>query len=876
MDLTIPERVAFWADYTPNASALIAFGRPPLSYRRLWQQVCEVVEALNMFGLGRDSRIAIVLPNGAEMLVAFLGASAGSVSAPLNTGYKAQEFKFYLTDLKANALIAQAGHSTPARSVAESLRIPVIDLVPETDREAGTFTLHGVNHPSPPRICLAEPEDVALILHTSGTTSRPKMVPLTHKNLCVSAYHIADTLELCETDRCLNVMPLFHIHGLVGAAVSSLVTGGSVVAASGIEPDQFFRSLQDHRPTWYTAVPTMHQALLSYATENPQAVDGVSFRLIRSCSAALPRQIMEGLEKLFRIPVIEAYGMTEAAHQIASNPLPPLQRKPGSVGQASGTEVAIMAEDGNLLRTGEVGEIVIRGENIIAGYLDNPQANAKNFSGGWFRTGDQGYLDRDGYLFITGRLKEIINRGGEKVAPREVDEALLGHPAIRQAVTFAVPHPTLGEEIAAVVALRDGASVTGDAIQRYAASRLASFKVPCQIVIVDEIPKGPTGKLRRIGLAEEFGSKLRPEFVAPRDDVEKGLAAIWSHALGVKEISIQDNFFALGGDSFRAAQVFAQIESAYGKRLPLTVLLEAATIKQLSTILREERTPAASNCLVAIQPKGDKPPFFCVHGPGGHVINYRNLAFHLGQGQPLYGLQAQGLDGKQDPHTRIEDMAKHYVREIRSLQPEGPYFLGGFCFGGQVAYEMACRLAAQGQKVAMLALFEAYVRRYPESFPTTPSHCKPHRFTRSMMLHARTILRLRGKDRTRYFLRRIRNAKVKIQMGMWDILKSLFATIQVSFPRAFEIKDLSLIHYQAGRAYTPQPYPGRVNVFLARESPEIPSEDPRLAWDKLATGGIEIHELPVSHDEMLSEPHVRALAAELKACLAREQQPSDG
>ena len=343
------------------------------------------------------------------------------------------------------------------------------------------------------------------MLHTSGTTSRPKIVPLTARNICASAGNIARTLELTPADRCLNVMPLFHIHGLIAAVLSTVHAGAAISCTPGFDALRFFGWLEEVRPSWYTAVPTMHQAIVSRAPRNAEAVQGARLRFIRSSSASLPVPVLTALEETFGCPVIEAYGMTEASHQMASNPLPPAPRKPGTVGVAAGPEVAIMAEDGQLLPQGEVGEIVIRGENVTPGYQNNPKANAENWTDGWFRTGDQGALDADGYLSIRGRLKEIINRGGEKVSPREVDDVLMNHPAVAQCVTFAVPHDKLGEEVGAAIVLKDGQSAEAAEIRDFAAKSLAPFKVPRRILFLDEIPKGATGKLQRIGLAEKLG-----------------------------------------------------------------------------------------------------------------------------------------------------------------------------------------------------------------------------------------------------------------------------------------------------------------------------------------------------------------------------------
>ena len=352
---------------------------------------------------------------------------------------------------------------------------------------------------------LAEPDDTALVLHTSGTTSRPKIVPLLQRNVVASARNIVATLALGPGDVCLNIMPLFHIHGLMAATLASLAAGAQVSCSPGFNALRFFHWLDDVKPTWYTAVPTMHQAILARAERHHDSLARCRLRLIRSSSASLPPQVMAQLERTFRAPVIEAYGMTEAAHQMASNPLPPRPRKPGSVGVAAGPDVAIMDERGALLPGGEIGEVVIRGTNVTPGYESNPEANAKAFTNGWFRTGDQGALDEEGYLRLTGRLKELINRGGEKISPLEIDEALMHHPAVQQVVAFGMPHEQLGEEVAAAVVLREGQHATERELREFAATRLIHFKVPRKIVIVTEIPKGATGKLQRIGLAAKLG-----------------------------------------------------------------------------------------------------------------------------------------------------------------------------------------------------------------------------------------------------------------------------------------------------------------------------------------------------------------------------------
>ncbi|HEY6360900.1 MAG TPA: acyl--CoA ligase [Vicinamibacterales bacterium] len=495
-----------------EAPAIGAPGRPALTYEQLRKLVDTTIRQLNSLGIGRNSRVALVLPNGPQTAAAFSVFAAGTTTAPLNPAYRSEEFEFYLTDLKPQALVVQEGSVSSARDVARKLGLPVIDLHVEPDGPAGAFTLKPASplparhvHAPASKTGTAEAGDLALVLHTSGTTSRPKIVPLTQRNVVSSARHIAATLELVPADVCLNIMPLFHIHGLVGGVLSSLAAGAQVSCAPDSSPVKFFGWLGDVKPTWYTAAPSLHRAILARAARHADLTAHHRLRFIRSGSAALRPELMESLERTFGVPVLQTYGMTEAAHQVACNPLPPRVRKSGSVGPAAGPEIAIMDEEGRLLPSGFAGEVVIRGPNVTAGYEGNPEANKEAFTDGWFRTGDQGRLDSDGYLWLTGRFKELINRGGEKVSPLEIEAVLMNHPDVQQVVSFALPDEVHGEEVAAAVVRREGTSLTDRDLRRYAAVHLADFKVPRKILFVDEIPKGATGKLQRIGLAARLG-----------------------------------------------------------------------------------------------------------------------------------------------------------------------------------------------------------------------------------------------------------------------------------------------------------------------------------------------------------------------------------
>ena len=490
-----------------TATCLSAPAAAPLTYAELRQLAKEVEQAFNAVGIGRNDRVALVLPNGAEMAASFVTVAACCTSAPLNPSYRADEFEFYLNDLNAKALVVEAGSSSASIEVARKLGVSILVLHPTPAKGAGSFTLDtssrtaaAASQPGP-----AQADDVALVLHTSGTTSRPKIVPLTQRNVCASAQHIAASTRFTAHDRGLNVMPLFHIHGLIAGILAPLSQGGEVHCTSGFNALKFFAQMDEVKPTWYTAVPTMHQAILSRAANNKEVITRVPLRFIRSSSSSLPPQVLAELEVTFHAPVIEAYGMTEAAHQMACNPLPPAQRKPGTVGTAAGPEVAIMDLDGNLLKAGDTGEIVIRGPNVTPGYENNDKANAEAFTHGWFRTGDQGMMDSEGYISITGRLKEIINRGGEKISPREIDEILMDHPAVAQVVCFGIPHDKLGEEVGAAVVLREGVVATEKELRDYVAPRVADFKVPRKILLLEDIPKGARGKLQRIGMAQKLG-----------------------------------------------------------------------------------------------------------------------------------------------------------------------------------------------------------------------------------------------------------------------------------------------------------------------------------------------------------------------------------
>jgi acyl-CoA synthetase (AMP-forming)/AMP-acid ligase II len=470
-----------------------------ITYGQLGDEVEALAEMLSAAGVKRGDRVGIALPNGFPMIASFLAAAMAATAAPLNPAYKEEEFTFYLEDTAARVLILPPDGAEAARRAAgDRVRVLLIDMDP-----TGRLSFVGSTDRrpyAPPTV-----DDVALVLHTSGSTGRPKRVPLKHANLSISAQNVARSYALTGEDVALCVMPLFHVHGLVASTLATLSTGGTVVVPSKFNPLSFWRTANDVGATWYSAVPTLHQLLLARADSSAGKPAGAArLRFIRSCSASLPPQVMHGLEAAFGAPVLEAYGMTEAAHQMASNPLPPAARKPGSVGRGTDVQVSIMDAGGRHLPVGERGEVVIKGPNVIRGYENNPEANATSFVDGWFRTGDQGVLDADGYLTLVGRIKELINRGGEKISPREIDEVLLAHPKVAEAVCFGVPHPTWGEEVAAAVVVREPVSEAD--LLAFCRERLADYKRPKQIHITETIPRTATGKIQRGVVAKAFST----------------------------------------------------------------------------------------------------------------------------------------------------------------------------------------------------------------------------------------------------------------------------------------------------------------------------------------------------------------------------------
>jgi acyl-CoA synthetase (AMP-forming)/AMP-acid ligase II/thioesterase domain-containing protein/acyl carrier protein len=863
---TIADILRRHAQATPDAPAIVSEGQDPLTYGEFAKLLDRIQGRLNSFGFGRGDRIATVGGNDPATSALLTGIWGCAAAVPMNPVLSVGEFAIYLRDLKVQAVAVDAELETAVRGVARGMGIPVFEVERINRNVAGMIDLQSDETPREAlRPGPSQLEDLAMVLTTSGTTSHSKVVPITQRQLSTKFGRTARAYGLTAADRCLNLMPLFHAHGIF-ALGHELLTGGSFVTLSEFSAGAFFRLLETLEPTWYTGSYTFHMAIHAAAANHAAAIEKSRLRFFRTASGHLDPKVATDLETWFRAPIMTNYGSTEIS-SMCCTPMPPGIRKPGTVGLPAGGEVAIMAPDNAaFLPRGQRGEVVVDSSNDFSGYENDPAANAQCFIGKWFRTGDEGFLDEDGYLTLTGRIKDIINRGGEKITPSEVDKALMGHPDVTTAVTFPVPHATLGEEVAAAVVPAKGAALTDETLTHFLRGRLAPFKVPRRFVIVDEIPKGPTGKFARKDLARAFGlvTELMAVRSGPADDrsatpLEAQLQRLWAEVLGLRRVGLHEDFFMLGGDSLQAVDLFLRVEKEIGRRLPRSVLFEAGTVARMAERI-EQVLP--SPCIVPIQPKGDRPPFFCVHDGNGQVLNYRELARLLGEEQPFYGIQCRGLDAEEEPFTRIDDMAEYYVSEIKKVQPAGPYYLGGYSFGGRVAYVMAQKLRASGEAVAFVGLIDVYSQAG-----------RQRREMGSWLTHHRDRIRaLPSRQVPVYFWMRAANLANMIRMRLrlrsysaaWDFFKSRGRPM----PRI--LRNPVLANDLIRRDYRARPYDGDATLFKA-ELYAWAHTDQHDGWNHLIRGKLDIRPISGRHYEIVKQPHVQTLARELADALEKAQ-----
>jgi acyl-CoA synthetase (AMP-forming)/AMP-acid ligase II len=868
----------------PDTEAILAPGRSSLRFGEVPAALEGVRDTLNRYGVGRGDLVVAALPNGAETAVCYLGVVSCAILVPLNPDYAEDEFARYLERVHPKAIILPAGAGTGVRRPAAEYGIPVIDLVVDVAGAAGTFALQSDSRGDPGALGWNGADEHSLILVTSGSTGKPKLVPLRQRYLLGFADAMKEQYRLGPADRCVHVMPMFHGHGLQASLFSPLAAGGGVVCPDRFSVSSFFSHLQNFRPTWYTAGYTIHHTILDHIGPYRHVAKATGLRFLRSGSGRLDPRVMRGLEEAFGVPVLERYGMSEAA-SLTYNPLPPAVRKPGTVGILGPNEVRIIDEHGAFPGPHRDGEVVARGPLVFDGYWDDPEATAAAFVNGWFRTGDLGRFDDDGYLTICGRIKDLINRGGEKIAPAEVEGVLSEHPAVRDACVFAIPHPTLGEEVSAAVVLVPGGQATEHDIVSHARDRLVPFKVPRRVHFCASLPKGATGKVHRptvaqMCLAARARTPSSPDAASPRDPspVEAVILEMWNSTLSGKSAPTRDlgqDFFLAGGDSLSAAELYARINWHFGVVLGLRQVFEdGATVAGIARLVeRARRVPRPEDGLpprlTPIKPDGHRPPLFAVPGSGGNAVGFVHLGRLLDRNQPLYGIESRGLDGAEEPIDQMEEIAAANIRSIKAVQPEGPFYLTGACFGGRVAYEMARQLEEAGDRVGLLIMldpsppFTDGVGR-PRGEAPAPGRSRIwSRVTlaRDMLLrNGRDLVRLRGAARQAYVRDRLRVA--------WAVAGDLMARRDPfrRFRGGLYHTAVYEANRRAGSRYIPGPFSGPTILCITRDRPVRGERDYRPDWMRLVPQcGGPIAVSGCDSGDMLNLPHVVELASRVNA-----------
>lgn len=573
---TIPDILIAQADAHPTAPALIATDGTVLSYAELNNETQALSLALSAHGpkTGR-MRLGVVMPNGLDISVVLLAAARQGIAVPFNPAQTAVEFEAQFTATAVDCVLVPAGAQPAALDAASALSIPVITLSAARSVEAVSPVAQNPE--------AVHADETALILMTSGSTGTPKIVPLSHRNLCRSALDVAGSLALTRSDKCLVMWEQFHIGGLVDLLLAPLAAGSSIVAAGSFDANRFFELQASHKATWFQGVPTSLMALLHLAEQRDIATPLPHLRFLRSVAAALPTAALQNLRHKFQVPVVRTLGMTEAAPLITTTSLTGTDDKPGSVGKSAGPDVQILSESGAVLATGETGQVAIKGENVFAGYEGDVTANEAAFLDGWFLTGDLGYLDGDGDLFLTGRAKEMINRGGEKISPNEVDDALSAYPDVQMAASFALSHGTLGEDIACAIAVADPQAFNVVDLRHFLATRLAKHKIPARIDVLPDLPRNPVGKIDKQALAARSAtSQPRRIDDTPLTPLQELVSDIWKRELSLVQVGLDDDFASVDGDSLSAVRILVELETVFGETIPNEIVENFATVRGIA------------------------------------------------------------------------------------------------------------------------------------------------------------------------------------------------------------------------------------------------------------------------------------------------------
>jgi acyl-CoA synthetase (AMP-forming)/AMP-acid ligase II len=707
---TIGKAIRQHAELRPKYPAIIASGFRVVCYGELQDQIDKISACLRHAGLDRNARIGIALPDGPKAALAIVAVACSAVAVPLNPKQTLAEIEMCLAVLRLDAILLFQGSDSAARRVAERQGLAILQAIPAIEGALGfkivvpqIRTAAPADEPNEP-----DPDAPAFIVQTSGTSAEPKLIPYSHRNMLAAAARCQIWFDLTSEDRSLSVSPVFYAHGLKVTVFTPLLTGGAVTFPIDASKFDYYEWFSVLKPTWYSAGPTLHRLVFDQIKSKTDAKARHSLRFVLSSGAPLPRNVLEGLQHTLGVPVIEHYSSSEAS-LIAANLPKPGCPKLGTCGVPWPDTVIIIGEYGRRLAPGEQGEILVTGPTVISGYLNAPELNRATFVDGWFRTSDIGSLDEDGFLTLHGRKDDLINRGGEKISPIEIDNVLMRHPAIAEAAAFSVPHPRLGEDIAAAVVLRLGMTATPVELRRYLQEKVALFKVPRRILIRDQLPKGGAGKVLRRQLSESLSTEaeVRPAVLGTsiNSNLLFQLRELWESLLNSGPLTIDDDFFEKGGDSLLATQMLIELELLTGQTVPSSMLFEAATIRQLAHKLSEGDDLQAKP-LIPLSSNGSQAPLFFFHGDyNGGAVYLRRLATLLGSDQPLFVIFPHGFDGGPIPQS-FEDMAADRLSLILEVEPKGPYRLGGHCKGALVAFETARLLVEAGHKVEVLAMID--------------------------------------------------------------------------------------------------------------------------------------------------------------------------
>lgn len=806
---TVLDLVRQSAERNPGAIALLSTTPGEhLTYAALLSEVLRVAGALRAVGVGPADPVLVSLPTGPNMLTAILGTMSAALCAPMNPAYTLTELERHAEDIGLVAVIADARSGDAATALADKHGLTLVDF--------------GASGGADPSVIAPDEHALALLLHTAGTTARPKQVPLSHANLVAAARNVVTSLHLTTADRCLNVMPLFHSHGLLGAAMSSLRAGAGIVCTPGMDPRRFLEWAATFDCTWYTAAPTIHQLVLRAPG------DWQGFRFMRSASAPLPPQIAIGLEERYNAPMIEVYGMTEA-YQITANPLPPGERRLGSSGTATGTEIAVLDSAGAPQPAGGDGEVVVRGPAVFSGYSFPPEANNDAFVKGWFRTGDVGRISDDGYLTITGRVKEQINRGGEKIAPREVEEALLDHPGIAEVIAFAIPDAQLGEEIGVAIVPAPGAHIDLAIVRAFLAGRVAAFKVPKKVLVVDAIPTSDTGKPQRIAFARDHAAEMTTASVAPNttalaEDAStlQRLARLWQDVLDLPgPPQPTDLFFDLGGTSLAVMELVIRIEETFGVDLPVLDVLDVPTLAALAARVDQQALLATTSPLLRHYRSGSSgASIVLVPGQVGMAVGLNLIADSIAADVDIYLFDYPGHRPGQTPLRSIDGLAAVLLSEMQAADLTRDVALFGNSMGSWVVFETARRLSALGTP----PLFVGIGDMYSPFFNTKESPSRPP-----------LLQRIRN---------RVRRARTQVRRRLTQR-----AETRGHAPTALiRQQTVSAASEIARRSYDPRPYDGALLVVVASE--RGPKFGPSLGYERHTTGSISTLRVEGGHSEM--------------------------